>query len=164
MTWGPPPGSASAGPAPAPVGSPGVTTAAAFRLGASLRWRLTRNRLRKGGVLLFVLAIVVAAASGIGGFALFAAALVFDDTGRRSVLLVAMTLLVLGWIFVPLAGGGADETVDPTRLALLPLRTRQLLAVIGGSAATGPASLAVFVAPLRDTDRLRPRVGRPRSP
>lgn len=115
-------------------------------LGGALRWRLTRNRLRKGGVVLFVLTLAVTGLAGLGGFAMLAGARLFDDPARRAVLLVAMTLLVLGWIFVPLVGGGADETVDPTRLALLPLRTRQLLAVIAGSAATGPASLAVLVA------------------
>lgn len=144
MTWAAPTPPALAAPSDPP--SRDVSFARAFRLGVALRWRLTRNRLRKGGLFLFVLAIVVAALSGLGGFALFASARLFDDPGRRSVLLVAITLLVLGWVFVPLVGGGADETVDPTRLALLPLRSRQLLAVIGGSAASGPASLAVFVA------------------
>lgn len=126
--------------------APSLAFGRAVRLGASLRWRIARNRLRKGGIALFVLVVVVAALCGLGGLVLFASARAFGPEARRAVLVVSMSVLVLGWMFVPLAGGGADETVDPTRLALLPLRTRDLLAVLGASAATGPATLAVLLA------------------
>ena len=111
-----------------------------------MRWRLTRNRLRKGGVALFVLVLIGCVILAVGGFSTFANGRSLGPEGRKALLAVGFGLLVVGWTFIPLTGGGADETVDPTRLALLPLSRRQLLAVLGGAACSGPATIAVLLA------------------
>jgi ABC-2 type transport system permease protein len=116
------------------------------RIGVSLRWRLVRNRLRKGGLALFILVIVLCSIGAALGFTSFAIGRIIDDDAARALLVSTLTVLVVGWTFAPLLAGGADETVDPTRLALLPLDRRQLLAVLGGAAAAGPSTIAVFVA------------------
>ncbi len=118
----------------------------AVRLGAALRWRLTVNRLRKGGTTLFVLLMVGCVLLAASGFLGFAAGRALDRDGRQALFAVGFGVLVVGWTLVPLVGGGADETVDPTRLALLPLDRRRLLAVLGGAACSGPATIAVFFA------------------
>lgn len=115
-------------------------------LGMRLRWRLVRNRLRKGGVALFVVVVIGCVGLGLFGLSAFASIGGMSSDGQRTVLVLGFTLLILGWVFVPLLGGGADETVDPTRLALLPLHRRELGAVLAGAAASGPAALAVLVA------------------
>jgi ABC-2 type transport system permease protein len=124
----------------------GASTAQLIRLGVSLRWRLVRNRLRKGGLALFILVIALCAIGALSGFGIFALCRVLSDSAQRAVLIPTVTLVILGWTFAPLLTGGADETVDPTRLALLPFTRRQLLAVLAGGAACGPPTIAVFVA------------------
>jgi ABC-2 type transport system permease protein len=123
-----------------------LSFARAVRLGASLRWRLARNRLRKGGLWLFVLVVALASLGGLLGAVLFASGRALEGTDREALYVVGFTVLVLGWVFVPITGGGADETVDPTRLALLPLTRKELLGVLLGAAASGPATIAVLVA------------------
>ncbi len=115
-------------------------------LGAKLRWRLTRNRLRKGGSALFIIGLVASGLCGLGGFAILAAARAGTDTYRASTAVLGLTSVIVGWVFLPIMAGGADETVDPTRLALVPLTTRELGAVLVGGAVSGPATLAVLVA------------------
>ncbi|MEZ5215146.1 MAG: hypothetical protein R2715_00815 [Ilumatobacteraceae bacterium] len=68
-----------------------------------------------------------------------------DPEDRRNLYVIAAVMVSLGWTFAPLTAGGADETVDPTRLALLPLSRRQLLGVLFGAAASSPATLAALV-------------------
>ena len=115
-------------------------------LGVRLRWRLMRNRLRKGGLVLFVLGLVASAGFAVVAFGIFASARVATDVGRRSIAQGVLGAVLLGWVFLPLMSGGADETVDPTRLALLPLTRRQLAGVLIGGAVSGPATIAVFAA------------------
>ena len=115
-------------------------------LGARLRWRLTRNRLRKGGSGLFFLGLAASAIFGLVGFGLFATARAGTEVHRASTAILGLTSIVLGWVFMPIVAGGADETVDPTRLALIPLTRRELGAVLVGGAVSGPATLAVLVA------------------
>ncbi len=115
-------------------------------LGARLRWRLTLNLLRRGRRALFVLGLVAATVFAIGGFAVLAAARATTGLGREAIAVLGVTSIILGWVFLPIISSGADETVDPTRLALLPLTTRELGAVLVGGAVAGPATLAVLVA------------------
>lgn len=118
-----------------------------FRLGVRLRWRLMRNRLRKGGTVMFVITVTVASLGALAGFATFALARLADDPLQREATAIAgVGSILLGWIILPLMSGGSDETLDPTRLALLPLSRRQLGAVMTGAAVSGPATIAVFVA------------------
>ncbi len=95
------------------------------RLFVRLKLSLLRNGLRRGWQqviatvfgALYALPIAVLAAVG------------FTALGRRddlaelapTVLLLALTVLTLGWLLVPLLAFGLDETLDPLRLRLLPL-------------------------------------------
>ncbi|MCB0955446.1 MAG: hypothetical protein KDB06_10445 [Ilumatobacter sp.] len=116
------------------------------RLGARMRWTITRNSLRRRGRALFALTIIASAGGAIAGFTTFAGAALMEPDPRRAVLLFGFTMGTVAWMFGPLLMGGTDETVDPAPLALLPLRRRQLAAVMAGSAATSPATVAVAVA------------------
>ncbi len=56
--------------------------------------------------------------------------------------LLHLSGLAFGWIFGPILIGGVDETVDPTRLALLPLRRSELFCVQAVAALSGVGPLA----------------------
>ncbi|GAA0982615.1 transporter [Acrocarpospora macrocephala] len=56
------------------------------------------------------------------------------------------TLAVLSWMIVPLLAFGLDETLDPSRLALFPLTTRQLATGMFAASATGAWPIASLVA------------------
>jgi ABC-2 type transport system permease protein len=78
------------------------------------------------------------------GVALF----VFRDEPRTAVALGALIAagLALGWATVPIAAFGADETLDVSRLALLPIRRPVLLAGLLASAVVGlPPVLTVLL-------------------
>ena len=65
-------------------------------------------------------------AAGLGVVLMLALRFAADDTWAAFGTLVAGSLLVLGWSVVPILVSGVDETLDPARFALLPLRARQL--------------------------------------
>lgn len=117
-----------------------------FVIGARLRWTITRNSLRRRGMAMFVLSLVFSAVAAVVGFVTFAAMHGASPADRRAVLTFGYTLIAVAWIFGPLLIGGADETVDPSRLALLPLTDRQLAAVLTGAAVSTPPTLALAVA------------------
>jgi len=50
-------------------------------------------------------------------------------------------VLVIGWAVMPLFYFGGDDTLDPTRLAMLPLRPRPLTTALLTSSLVGPGSL-----------------------
>lgn len=61
-------------------------------------------------------------------------------------LLVAVFLvLALGWVAGPLVAFGTDETLDPSRLALLPLRPRQLMPGLLAASSLGVTPVATMV-------------------
>ncbi|GAA0388072.1 transporter [Acrocarpospora corrugata] len=59
---------------------------------------------------------------------------------------VVFTGAVLSWMIVPLLAFGLDETLDPSRLALFPLTTRQLATGLFAASATGAWPIASLVA------------------
>ena len=95
---------------------------------ASLKWRLFTSRLRatKGGarvgtvvLLIVVLVLLLLAAFGIGSLRLV------PDLAI-TLLTTLFTLQLIGWMLTPLLAFGVDETVDPARFALLPIRPQTL--------------------------------------
>lgn len=97
---------------------------------ARLKLRILRNsfRGRTGKVLLFVLGLI----SGVsyGGMAclmLIAAMAAGEPQLTRLIPPFAGSLLVLGWLMLPLVWFGVDDTLDPARFALLPLPRWTLL-------------------------------------
>jgi ABC-2 type transport system permease protein len=116
------------------------------KLGVRLRWTITRNSLKRRGAFLFVVSTTWAGLGAIAGFSVLALSRGLDPGQRRLVLTFACSMIALAWVFGPLLVGGADETVDPAPLALLPLTRPQLAAVIGGAAVSSPATLALEIA------------------
>ncbi len=53
--------------------------------------------------------------------------------------------LAFGWVWFPLTLFAADATLDPTRLALLPLRPRQLMTGLFAASCVGVAPLATML-------------------
>ncbi|WP_412077429.1 transporter [Streptomyces xanthophaeus] len=59
---------------------------------------------------------------------------------------LAFTGLAVAWLALPLSfGAGGDESSDPTRLAVLPVRPRRLIAGATASALIGPGPLCTLV-------------------
>lgn len=95
---------------------------------AGLKWRLVTSRLRAargrarvGIVLGMILAVVVCGTVALG------LSLLRSAPDVAVVLVVTLfTLQLVGWVLTPLIAFGVDETVDPTRFALLPIRMPDL--------------------------------------
>lgn len=85
------------------------------------------------------------------GFLLFALpGLAGDDTSHRDASVALLGLgggaVVLGWLLLPLAFFGVDETLDPARFALLPLRRRTLLAGLTVAGLVGVPAFGTAIA------------------
>ncbi|WP_030019905.1 hypothetical protein [Streptomyces monomycini] len=116
---------ASAGaPSGAPQAAPATSLTPVF---VRLKLSLLRNGLRQSSgrtiayVASLVLSLLFAAAVLLGLIALRGV----DHAGSLGVLLAAV--LTLGWAAMPLFFPSGDETLDPTRLVMLPLRPRPLI-------------------------------------
>ena len=72
---------------------------------------------------------------------------------------VLYTLLVLGWAVVPLLTFGTDDTLDPSRLALLPLSRRDLIPGLFAAAALGVPALGTVLVLLGSVGALATGVG-----
>ncbi|GII34715.1 hypothetical protein [Planotetraspora mira] len=95
----------------------------------------------------FAFSLLSALGCALGGFVLFGLLRLASPDVALNVGIVVFTLFTVGWAVVPLLIFGVDETLDPSRLALFPLTTRQLAAGMFAASATGPwplASLAVL--------------------
>jgi ABC-2 type transport system permease protein len=84
------------------------------------------------------LAMVGAGLAGAGGHERFA----------RVALIGGATLLTLVWTLGPLLTFGVDETLDPARLVLLPLRPRSLVRALLAASFVGPAPTVGLLAGL----------------
>jgi ABC-2 type transport system permease protein len=95
----------------------------------SLKIQLIRGALRGSTSqrIGFAIAIVFGALAGIGGTIAVALMRAAPPAWAAAGVVGAGTLLVLGWTLIPLLVSGSDETLDPSRFALLPLRARQLV-------------------------------------
>ncbi|GAA2097858.1 hypothetical protein GCM10009841_10430 [Microlunatus panaciterrae] len=120
-----------------------------------LKLTLLRNNLRRSlwrtvGLVLgmvYALGLVVLAVAGLVALRYTSVNLIADVT------VLAFGLLTAGWLVMSLLVFGVDETVDPARFALLPVRARELLpgllvaGLIGSPGiATVVVSLALLVA------------------
>ncbi|HEX8629653.1 MAG TPA: ABC transporter permease, partial [Catenuloplanes sp.] len=114
-----------------------------------LKLRVLANGFRGRGwrIALFILGAVFGLWCALGGFFLFAIPAAADSVPiARVVAAFGGSLLVLGWLFLPLVFFGVDETLDPARFALLPLPRRTLVAGMFGAALVGVAPLAMLIA------------------
>ncbi|GLW96118.1 hypothetical protein [Microtetraspora sp. NBRC 16547] len=113
-----------------------------------LKLRLIRGNLHGDTVKQIGFAFTTLAALGcaVGGFALFALLRLAVPGVAGDLGIVAFTVFTIGWILVPLLAFGLDETLDPSRLALFPLTTRQMAAGLFAASVAGPWPLASLVA------------------
>lgn len=136
----PTPASSAASPAPASSAAAPAPAASAPDLVATvvrLKLSLLRNGLRQSGgrraayVASAVVTLLFAALQLLGLIALRG----HDHAVSLVVLLVAV--LGLGWAVMPLFFPSGDETLDPTRLVMLPLRPRPLVRALLAASLVG---------------------------
>ncbi|GIE96537.1 hypothetical protein Ari01nite_40020 [Paractinoplanes rishiriensis] len=114
-----------------------------------LKLRLTVNGLRGRPVriVLFILGVIMAGVFAIGGYATFAIPGVLDSPRAAAMLsTLGGASLMLGWLFLPLIFFGVDESLDPARFALLPLRRRTLVVGLFAAALAGLPALSTLAA------------------
>lgn len=112
-----------------------------------LKLRLLVNGLRTSALRSVGFAFGALYAVGIGALALVAlVALRGSPMDLDVVAVVGCVVLALGWATVPLLGFGSDETLDATRLALLPLERHELMAGLLGASMVGPAPAGTAIA------------------
>lgn len=106
-----------------------------------LKLRLLVNGLRASPTRMqfFVLSVATALVFATGGFLLFLAAPPRLPT-------FAFPLFAAAWAVFPLLAFGIDETLDPARLAVLPLRARDTIPGLLLAGAMGPWPIAFLVA------------------
>jgi ABC-2 type transport system permease protein len=123
-----------------------------------LKLRILANGLRgqTSRVVLFVLGALVAAGLAVGGWMVFAVpGLLGEERAAGMLLPLGGGVLVLGWLFLPLVLFGVDESLDPARFALLPLRRRTLIAGLFVASLAGIPAVATLVATLGMVDTVR---------
>ncbi|WP_435131315.1 transporter [Actinacidiphila sp. bgisy144] len=81
------------------------------------------------------LALLCALANGAGMIALR------GDAYAPAAATTLVTAVAIGWTVMPLFFFGGDDTLDPTRLAMLPLRPRPLVTALLVSSLVGPGPL-----------------------
>ncbi|MFC0532989.1 ABC transporter permease [Phytohabitans kaempferiae] len=114
-----------------------------------LKLRVTANNMRGKGwrIALFLIGLVIGLWWSVTAGLLLAAPGFADDLDA-AVLVSALggALLVVGWVLLPLVFFGVDETLDPARFALLPLRRRTLVTGLLAAALIGIPAVAAVIA------------------
>ncbi|GGS91238.1 transporter [Planobispora rosea] len=125
--------------------------AGAVRVGPSifvrLKLRLIAGNLRGDTTRLlgFIFTLIAALLVASSGFIVMAMLRLAPADIALDAGIVLFTALLVGWAIVPLLAFGLDDTLDPSRLALLPLRTGQLAAGMFASSVTGVWPIATLV-------------------
>lgn len=112
-----------------------------------LKLSLLRNSLRRSvwrtvGLIfgmVYALGVVVAMIAGLVGLRFTSLSLTADVT------VVVFSILTIGWLLMSLLVFGVDETVDPGKFALLPLRARELLPGLLVSGLIGSPGIATLL-------------------
>ncbi|MFJ3831542.1 transporter [Streptomyces sp. NPDC090046] len=73
----------------------------------------------------------------VGFFITLGLALLHGHARAGTVVVLLAAILALGWAFVPLFFAAGDETLDPSRLVMLPLRPRPLVRALLASSLVG---------------------------
>jgi ABC-2 type transport system permease protein len=123
-----------------------------------LKLRILANGLRghASRVVLFVLGVLLASCLAVGGWAAFALPGLVSEQRLAGILLpLGGGAIALGWLFLPLVFFGVDESLDPARFALLPLRRGTLLAGLFVASLAGIPALATLAATLGMVDTVR---------
>ncbi|MFD9459963.1 transporter [Streptomyces sp. NPDC060027] len=116
---------------------PGVSAASITPVVVRLKLSLLRNGLRQSAgrraayLVSLVLVLFVAALQLIGLIALR------GNAHATTVAVALVTVTALGWAVMPLFFPGGDETLDPTRLVMLPLRPQPLVRALLAASLVG---------------------------
>lgn len=95
---------------------------------AGLKWRLMTSRIRasKGSTKTGIVILLVVVVAFLSLVALGLASLRAVPDYNDSIIITIFTVQLVGWVLTPLVAFGVDETVDPARFALLPIRLSTL--------------------------------------
>jgi ABC-2 type transport system permease protein len=115
-----------------------------------LRFLVLGNSLRRSPWQLVLLII-----GGIYGLGIIAAAVVglfalgfASAATARTVVVIAGSAVVLGWVVVPLLASGIDQTLDPKRLVTFPIPLGRLLFGLGVASMLGIPGIVTTIASL----------------
>jgi len=114
-----------------------------------LKLRLLRNGLRLGGwqqIAGLVFAGLLALPLVPGGFALLAILPRHDPEAGATAAMAVFVGVFAGWLALPLFSATLDTSLDPAKLALLPLRPRQLAVGLFAAACVGLGPLGTLLA------------------
>jgi ABC-2 type transport system permease protein len=116
---------------------------------ARLKLTLLRSGLRVGGwqqLVGLVASLLIALPLAGAGFLALAAVRTASDLFAESVAVLGFVGLFLAWAVLPLLTFTADSSLDPAKLALLPLRPRQLAVGLFVASCIGVAPIATLAA------------------
>lgn len=115
-----------------------------------LKLRIVANGMRGKGwrIALFVFGIFGGLWAVVLGFAMFAASSMASADTRGVYAAFVGSAVVVAWVLLPLLFFGVDETLDPARFALLPLRRRTLVLGMLSAACVGIPPVVTLVASL----------------
>ncbi|CAM5483277.1 transporter [Streptomyces avidinii] len=137
MSTAPAPAAASAPVGPAPVGRAQVSLTPIFvRIKLSLLRNGLKGSSKRKAAYFGALALALVAAF----FITLSLALLRGNEHANAVVVLLAAVLALGWAFMPLFFPTGDETLDPSRLVMLPLRPRPLVRalLVSSLVGTGP--------------------------
>jgi ABC-2 type transport system permease protein len=146
-----PAGGSTAEPAGGSTAGPGGGGSATVRVGPSvfvrLKLRLIAGNLRgsTSRVLGFVFTLIAAIAMATLGFFLMASLRLAPEDIALDVGILLFTVFLVGWTVTPLLAFGLDDTLDPSRLSLFPLRTGQLAVGMFATSITGVWPIATLI-------------------
>ncbi|MGW7460610.1 transporter [Streptomyces sp. NPDC054797] len=128
-------GAAGATPAPAPA--PRAAPVPLTRIFVGLKLALLRNGLKGSSKRKAVYFTTLAFALLVGFFVTLGLSLLHGNAHAGTVVVLLAAILALGWTFMPLFFPTGDETLDPSRLVMLPLRPRPLVRALLASSLVG---------------------------
>lgn len=115
-----------------------------------LRFLLLANTLRRN--VWQLVAVIIGGLYGLGILAIAVGGLValsFGDIAlARTVIVLAGSALLLGWMVVPVLTTGLDQTVDPAHLATFPIPRDRLLVALAVSGVLGIPGIVTTIATL----------------
>ncbi|WP_326561778.1 ABC transporter permease [Micromonospora sp. NBC_01796] len=114
-----------------------------------LKLRMMANSFRGQGwrIAIFLSGVLIGGWFAASGFLLLALPGLVENRQMAGITAAfGGSLLVIGWLLLPLIFFGVDETLDPARFALLPLSRRTLLTGLLAAALTGVPAVAALLA------------------
>ncbi|MEU8524434.1 MULTISPECIES: transporter [Streptomyces] len=109
-----------------------------------LKWALLRNGLRQSAGRATAFAVSLAAALLVAAALLLAFVLMRGSADVDTIAVLLTALLALGWAVMPLFVPSGDETLDPSRLVMLPLQPRPLVRALLVASLVGIGPLFTF--------------------